>query len=151
MVTKSLFTITFLLCVYCVNISAQCVSDAHSQCVPNETLNRMNKALDELAASRDLIVKLTAAQAASDAKNAAADAVIAKTNQILELDTKMIGSYDKVIALYQDTIKLYADLVEKLTTKLNAPKSAFAKFVGALREIAVLAAGILIGRGAIIR
>jgi hypothetical protein len=133
--------------VFTLSANAQCVSDATHQCVPNETLNRMNKALDELAASRDLIIKLTAAQATSDAKAAAAQEVISKANEILALDTKIIGSYDKVISLYQDTIKLYADLVEKLTAQLNKPKSAWQKFLTALKEVALLAAGVAIGHG----
>jgi len=130
-----------------VSVNAQCVSDATHQCVPNDTLNRMNKALDELAASRDLIVKLTAAQATSDAKAAAAAEVIAKTNKILDLDAKAFGFYDKVVAMYQELVKLQADLNEKLMAKINAPKSAWQKFFEAVKEFAILAAGVTIGRG----
>jgi hypothetical protein len=133
--------------VFAISANGQCVSDAKSQCVPNETMNRINKALDELAASRDLIVKLTAQAATSDAKAAAASEVISKANEILALDAKIMGSYDKVIALYEQTIKLYADLVDKLTAKINAPKSAWQKFTQALKEIALLAAGVALGRG----
>jgi hypothetical protein len=38
-------------------------------------------------------------------------------------------------------------MVEKLVAKINAPKSAFQKFVTALKEIGLLAAGIALGRG----
>jgi hypothetical protein len=131
---------------FTISANAQCTASANYVCVPQDTMNRINKALDELAASRDLIVKLSAAQATSDAKAAAAQDVINKANEILALDTKIIGSYDKVITLYQDTIKLYADLVDKLTTQLNKPKSAWQKFLTAVREIALIASGIAIGR-----
>jgi hypothetical protein len=109
----------------------------------------MNKALDELAASRDLIVKQAAALATSDAKAAIAVEVINKANQILALDTKMFEAYDKILALYQDTLKLYAGLVEKLTAKINAPKSAWQKFGEVLKQVANIALGIVIGRASL--
>ena len=144
---KRLLFIILLPLALSVAASGQCSAPAGFACVPQETMNRLNKALDELGASRDAIAKLVAAQAASDAKAAAAQSVIDKANEIMALDVKMFTSYDKVIDLYQKTLALYADLVEKLTTQLNKPRSAWSKFLATLEKVAAIALGIAIGRG----
>jgi septal ring factor EnvC (AmiA/AmiB activator) len=127
--------------------NAQCTASAGFQCVPNADMDRISKDLTELKASRDVIAKFQAERTATDAERAATTAVLKAANDAIDTLNKGIADRDKLIDLQNKTLTLYADLVEKLTTKLNTPKSAFSKFMTALKEIAYLAAGIALGRG----
>lgn len=151
---KKIFAIALCILSASVFSYSQCIPSPGYSCVPTETLNRTNKALDELAVSRDLITKQTEliakqaiALATSEAKNNAAADVIAKANEILSIDAKVFDAYEKVLTLYQKTVELYATVVEKLTAQLNKPKSAWSKFLDDIKTVVTLAAGVFLGRG----
>lgn len=116
-------------------------------CTPQKQFNEVVDKLNELIAARDVIAKLQAERGASDATLAAANKLIEDYKQALTIRDSIDAKKDAVISLYEKTIQLYASLVEKLENKINAPKSAFARFITALKEIGLLAAGIALGRG----
>jgi ABC-type phosphate transport system auxiliary subunit len=116
-------------------------------CLAQATANEVFSKLNELAAAREALIKLQAERVASDAVIASAQKLIDDYKALDEANKGIIAKHEQVEALYQKTIQLYSDMVEKLVAKINAPKSAFQKFVTALKEIGLLAAGIALGRG----
>ena len=58
---------------------------------------------------------------------------------------KGVADRDRVIELQAKAMTLYSDLVEKLVKEINKPKSAWSKFLGAVKAIITFAAGAAIG------
>jgi len=110
-------------------------------------LDRTSKALTELTAARDTIQKFTNERAANDALNAASLQVIKAANEVIAYKDKIIADQDKLNTMYEKVIQLQSALIEKLTAQINAPKSAWQKFIQTVERIAVLTLGITIGRG----
>jgi hypothetical protein len=137
-----LLTITLLFGA--VVADAQCTSDA--QCVPQETINKCKVTADKLIASLDVIAKFQAERLTTDAEKAAAQTLIKALNDVIDIRGKLVADQDKIIAMYEKVTQLQADLIQKLTTALNKPRSAFEKFLTVLKEIGILAMGIAIGR-----
>ena len=134
-----------LLLVYAAN--AQCTVPSGYVCLTQKQADDTAAKLDELIVSRDVIAKFKNERALTDAERQAATVLLKAANDALDTLSKGIADREKLIDLQQKTLTLYADLVQKLTDKLNKPKSAFSKFMTALKEIALLAAGIALGRG----
>jgi hypothetical protein len=142
-----IFLIIVILLFAGLSINAQCTTQAGYVCITQAAANDIAKNLDELKAARDVIAKFTAERSATDAERQAATVLLKAANDALDTLAKGIADREKLIDLQAKTLQLYADLVEKMTAKLNAPKSAWAKFVEAVEKIAILALGISIGRG----
>ena len=146
-VIKALLLIAALYVLFAISAAAQCTTQPGYVCITQDAANDMAAKLDELKASRDVIAKFQAERTATDAERQAATVLLKAANDALDTLSKGIADREKLIDLQQKTLTLYADLVQKLTDKLNKPKSAFSKFMTALKEIALLAAGIALGRG----
>jgi len=128
---------------------SQCTSTPTDPCVQinQSILDRTSKALTELTAARDTIQKFTNERAANDALNAASLQVIKAANEVIAYKDKIIADQDKLNTMYEKVIQLQSALIEKLTAQINAPKSAWQKFIQTVERIAVLTLGITIGRG----
>jgi len=124
----------------------QCQASAGFQCVAQSDMDRIAKDLNELKALKDAYSKLLVERGLSAAERDAAANAIKIAGDTITVLQKGIADRESVIALQQTALKLYSDLVEKLTAKINAPKSAWAKFLEAVKDVAYIASGILIGR-----
>lgn len=116
-------------------------------CLPQATANKLLDSVNQLIEAKTLISKLLTERNASDAVIASANRVIADFKQLDEINGMMILKYKTVVDLYEKTLTLYSTLVDKMTTQLNKPKSAWAKFLSGVKSILTLAAGVALGRG----
>lgn len=134
---------------FTISVHAQTVCPQGSVCyTPAQNADILQK-LNELIAARDVIAKFTAERAASSATIDAANKVIDAYKQMDVVNGQIIAKQKDVMVLYETTMKLYAELVEKMQMQLNKPKSGWERFITTLKEIAILAAGITLGRGQI--
>ncbi len=130
-----------------VVVKSQCVVPPGFVCVTQSDADRTKKDLNELLVDRDTITKQGLALAATDTERAAWLSFKAASDSTIATLQKGIVDREAVITLQEKALALYEDLVEKLTAKLTAPKSSFQKFMSALRDIALVAAGVTLGRG----
>lgn len=117
------------------------------QCVPQAQFNTILNRLEQLVEAKDTINKMFAERGASDAAINSAIKVIDGWKQLDAINNTIILKQRDVINLMEKTLNLYASMVEKLEARLNAPKSAWSKFLSALKTVTTLAAGIMLGRG----
>ena len=126
---------------------------AHSQtveptvCISQTAANQCSKAATELVAARDVIKKFQAERIVTDAERTAAAILIKSLNDVIEVRGRMNLEYEKIMVVYQKVIDMQTALITKLSETINKPKSAFTKFITILKELAILAAGIALGRG----
>ena len=126
---------------------AQCTTQIGYICVSQAQANDTAAKLDELKAARDVIAKFMIERATNAAELAAAKQVIEGWKAIDATNTSIQQKYVAVMSMYEKVIQLQADLIEKLTAKINAPRSAWSKFLTAVKEVLLVAAGIGIARG----
>lgn len=130
-----------------IGAKAQCVATPADPCVsvPQSILDRSAKAVDELLAARGVIAAFANERAATDAERAAYKNLAAVTDIAIAVLQKGLADRDTVITLQSKTLELYASLVEKMQSALDKPKTGWNKFTQTLKEIALLAAGVLLG------
>lgn len=142
--------LTSAICfILTLGAKAQCVATADDPCIPTHqsTLNRVAKALDESKAKDDLIAAYKALGTLTDAERAAFQNALKATQDAFDARGKVIADMDHINALQQKVIEMYSVLVEKLTAKLNAPRSAWQKFLAVMEKVLYIAAGVSLGRG----
>lgn len=125
-----------------------------SQCVPQATIDKCANIADELIASRDAIAKLKVAASAADARDASAQKLIEGLERLVAIGERIQNEQGKVIDLYKEAMQMFRDVAKTqneiilaLEKRLNAPKSAWNKFLSGAKQVLVLVSGILIGRG----
>lgn len=145
---KKCLLITFLFFAV-AGVKAQCIGSAADPCVEvhQSVLDRAAHALDDYKALQDVVEKQAKALAATDVERAAVKQYMATVDATFAVLQKGIADRDTVIALQDKAMQAFATLVEKLTAQLNKPKSAWQKFVTTLKDIALIATGVTIGRG----
>jgi flagellar biosynthesis chaperone FliJ len=126
---------------------SQCTASPGFVCVSQDTMDRTAKALDEIPKLRDLVAKQATSLNLSDAERVAAQALVKALNDALDIRGRLIVDYEKMMTVYERVIAMQTQLIEKLTAQINKPRSAWQKFLTTLKEIAILAAGITLGRG----
>ncbi len=131
----------------CIGVNGQTTCETGSQCVKQAVIDRCGQVADELVAAKDVIEKFKAERVTTDAERNAATALIKSLNDVLDVRGRIIAEYDRMVIVYQKVIDMQSLIIEKLTTQLNKPKSAWQKFVTVLKEIAILTLGLTIGRG----
>ena len=141
---KGLATILFVL-TFSLAVSAQC--SGNSVCVPQATIDQATAAAVELKAARAVIASFQNERTATDAERASAARLVDKLNAVIATQDKLQTEYVAVVELYKQVVQMQSDLIQKMIAQANKPKSAFSKFVQVLKEIAILAAGITLGRG----
>jgi hypothetical protein len=130
------------------NAHAQSVDcPAGKACVDQADFNRMVGRLEELLAAKDLINKLLTERGASDATINSALKTIEGWKELDAVNGLIIVKYEQVIALYEKVLAMYERVVDNLEKRLNKPKSALSKFLTTLKEIALVLAGVTLGRG----
>lgn len=143
----------FLLCAV-IGVIPVLATNAYSQscpadsvCYTREQNNQILQKLNEYLAAKDLIIKLMGERGAAGATIDSANKVIEAMNQREEINGQILLKLKDLNAVYEKVIALQQTIIEKLTTQLNKPKSAWQKFIQTVREIGLLAAGIALGRG----
>lgn len=122
----------------------QCAGDA--VCVPQAVVDRATAAATELLAAREVIAAFAKERTATEQERASAARLIDRLNGVIAVQDRLNLEYNAVINLYKEVVEMQSALIEKLTKRLDAPKSAWAKFVSALKTVATLLAGVAIGR-----
>mgnify|MGYP001607199607 CR=1 FL=1 len=120
---------------------------SESQCVPNTVIDASVKAVNELASARQVIEAFKTERGLNEAERASAARLVDRLNGIISTQDKLAVEYDRVILLLKDVIKMQSELVEKMQKMLNAPKSAWSRFVSAIKTIGYVLTGIGIARG----
>lgn len=143
----------WLLCVV-VLVTAIFVQSATAQTCPPDRVcftqpqaNEIFDKLNQLAAAKDVIIKFQNERLTSDAAIANALKVIEGWKEMDAINGQIILKKDQVIALYERVIQLQMNIIESLEKRLMKPKSAFNKFMDALKTVTFLLAGVALGRG----
>lgn len=116
-------------------------------CIDQGTANKLYSVATQLVEAKDVIAKMLAERGASDAAIASALKTVEGYKNLDEINNTIIAKQKDVIALYEQTLKMYAGLVETMQKQINKPKSAWSKFLSALKTAVVLLAGVSLGRG----
>jgi hypothetical protein len=124
---------------------SQCVGD--SVCVKQSTIDRAAQVATELIEARDVIKKFESERIVTAAEKRAATALIDSLNALVATGHRIQEEQGKVIALYKQVVEMQQSIIEKLEKMLNKPKSAWAKFLDALKTVAAIAFGVGLGRG----
>jgi len=143
---KQLILITIFLLAP-LTAFGQC--ETGSVCVKQSTIDAATAAANELIEARRVIEAFGRERTATQAERESAARLIDRLNSVIAVQDKLNLEYTAVINLYKETVKMQSELLEKLIARVDAPKSGWAKFVAALKTIATLATGILLGRGAL--
>jgi len=142
----------FLMIVFLAGMTAsiaaqQTVCEPGSVCVKQSVLEKCADVADQLKAARTAIEKFEAERGLSQAERSASQALIKGLNEYLAVKDRIIADYEQISKMKDSVIALYQSLVERLTAQLNKPKSAWQKLLQVLKEVALLAAGVTLGRG----
>jgi uncharacterized protein YydD (DUF2326 family) len=149
---KYTLIILALIVVLYIPSRGQTTCPAGSQCVKQATIDKCNAIADELIAARDAINKLKEAASADAAKDVAAQRLIAGYERLVAIGEKIqleqgsvIDLYKEAVAQLKDVVKMQFDIISQLEKRLTAPKSALSKFLSALKDAAILIAGVAVG------
>jgi hypothetical protein len=143
---KALLATFILLAAFGIT-RGQDVCPSGNVCLPQAQANRLLEAVNQLIEAKDVIAKMKVERGQADAVIASAQRVIEDYKSLDQINGMMIVKFKDVIALYEKTLTMYQGLVEKLEKQLNAPKSAWKKFVGILGKAVIMLAGVTLGRG----
>ncbi len=116
-------------------------------CFSQQQANEIFDKLSQLASAKDLIIKYQNERLTSDSTIANALKVIEGWKEMDAINGQIILKKDQVIALYERVIQLQMNIIESLEKRLMKPKSAFNKFMDALKTVTFLLAGVALGRG----
>ncbi len=143
---KTLLAI-FCIALFALSAKAQtvCVVPLGFVCLTQTDADKISADLAELKASRPVIAAFKAERDATAAQIASLNNLVKQQDALADSLRRQIVDMTTVHDLAMKTLAAYADLTDKLVAKLNAPKSAFAKFAQALKEIALIATGLAIG------
>jgi len=144
---KAFLTIVFLAGITASIAAQQTVCEPGSVCVKQSVLEKCADVADQLKAARTVIEKFEAERGLSQAERSASQALIKGLNEYLAVKDRIIADYEQISKMKDNVIALYQSLVERLTAQLNKPKSAWQKLLQVLKEVALLAAGVTLGRG----
>lgn len=146
MFIKSLFIAMFCLCVYSVNISAQCVDAPNDLCVSvhQSTLDKAKQIVDRLKAAEAVIVAIEKERVFTDVERKAWMAVKDAGEATVTMLQKGIVDRDKIIELQQKVIDKMVILNDKLLEQLNKKPSLWSKFVSVLKSAVLLITGAAI-------
>lgn len=105
------------------------------------------KAFTEVVVLRDTVNKFMVERAKTDAEREGAKILIASLNEAIAVRDKIHDANLQLIAIYDKIIKIQNDIIDKLSNQLNKPKGFFSKLLDKIKEVALLATGIILGRG----
>ncbi len=127
------------------NITAQTI-DEPKVCINQSAANSCASAVAQLIEARKAISEFTAERATSLAERQAAAKVIEGLNALNIVKDRVTASYEQINTLYRQAIDLQQTIILNLERQLNKPRSAFDKFISTLKTLAVLLAGVSLGR-----
>lgn len=116
-------------------------------CIPQSAANKCASAAAELIEARVVIAEFQKERAASIAEREKAAIVIAGLNELVVVKDRIIAGYEHINTLYKQVIELQQSIILKLEERLAKPKSAFSKFLDALKSVVYILAGAALGRG----
>lgn len=116
-------------------------------CLTQDKANETASKLRELIEARNVIAEYVKKDALTSAERDAANALVKRMNEMIALDDRMMSVYERALQQAEKIIEMQTALIEKLTARLNKPKSSWDKFLDALKTVANIAVGIVIGRG----
>lgn len=116
-------------------------------CIEQETANKLYSVATQLVEAKDVIAKMLAERGASDAAIASALKTIEGWKSLDAINNTIIAKQKDVIALYEQVMKLQMQIIENLEKRLAKPRSAFGKFLDALKTVGFILAGVTLGRG----
>ncbi len=110
-------------------------------------VDRATQAFNEVVALRDAVAKCGEQAKLSAAERQAVTLTLATLNDAIKVRDQLNSAQDRLILMYDKIIKLQDDLINKLVNQLNKPRSFFQKFLDQLKNIALIAVGVTLGRG----
>lgn len=146
---KHILLASVLCFVLILTARSQCVEKPQDPCVPvnQSILDRASKALDDYAAAKLAIVALEKERGLSDKEREVTKAAFAVYDSAIAVFQKGLADRDKVIELMDKALTAMVQLNDKLLEQMNKKPSAWSKLVKTLTEIAILVAGVALGRG----
>lgn len=116
-------------------------------CFSQTQANAIFDKLTQLASAKDLIIKLQNERLTSDQTIANALKVIEGWKEMDAVNGQIIAKKDQIIQFYEKVMDLQMKIIENLESKLLKGKSAWGKFVDALKTVTFFLAGAALGRG----
>lgn len=128
-----------------LTVLGQC--ETGSVCVKQTTIDAATKAATELVEAREVIARFQVERTATQAERDSATRLIDRLNNVIAVQDRLTAEYKVVQDMYREVIKMQSELIDRMAKQLDAPKSAFQKFMDALKTLASIAIGVGIGRG----
>lgn len=156
---KNILLTSAICFILTLAVHSQTVSPTPAKVLVDQSfIDSATKAFVEVVALRDALQKEQLANGASAVTKAALQTQIDALNGLMVIYERKDAVYeslltlrDKAFEVYERIVKIQADMIEKLSTQLGRGKTGWQKFTAALGKIAVLLAGVAIGRGAILK
>lgn len=123
------------------------VNGQDSVTVSRQFFEDATRAFDLVVQQREALAKYAEERAASLAERQKAEMLIKALDELIEIKNRTLVAKDDLIRVYQAIIDTQAKIIDKLEKYINKPKGFWQKLAQTLKEIAILAGGILIGRG----
>lgn len=139
-----------LVAVFAISGHAQCVdSTVDDPCISvhQSTLDRAAKAVNELTEARKVIEAFSKERIASEVERQAYKNALDVSASALAIFQKGITDRERLIELQDKAIQAMAQLNDKLIQQMGKPRSAWSKFLSAVKTILTLAAGVKVGQG----
>lgn len=138
--------IAIVFFVFAIGAKAQtCTVPTGFVCITQNAADRIAHDLDELKAARDAIAAFKNERLMTDAERVAYKTLTDALNAAFDARGRVVADQANIIEIQAKALTLYSVLVDKLTSQINRPQSAWSKFVHTLEKIAILTAGIYIG------
>lgn len=138
---KLILLMVFLILGSCNFAHAQTVN------VSQSFVDDCTKAFNLVIEQRDALEKFKIERAKNDVERASADALIKGLNEFVALKDRTISQYELLVQMQQKIISFQQGIITKLQEMLKKPKSFLDKVLKVLKEVALLAGGVLLGRG----
>lgn len=146
---KTLLITIFLFCAG--TAFGQCISTAEDPClsIHQSTINKAAEVADKLRAANIAIEKFQAERSAALLERDAAKALNDAKDALLATKDLLLVNWEQVAKLYQNVVTVQNQIIENLEKRLNKPRSGLQKLLKVLKETALIAAGLLLGRAGI--
>lgn len=105
------------------------------------------KAFTELVALRDTVQQFLVERASNNAEREGARTVIKYLNEAITSRDNIAIAVNQLIIVYDKVIQVQSKLIEDLQKQLNKPKGFFQSLLDKVKQVALIATGLLIGKG----
>lgn len=135
-------TIFVIALIFGASLSSYCQVS-----VPQEFLDDCNQAFKLVAVQRDQLANYAEKDKLTKAERDSALALVASMDSLMAVKDRTILSYETLVKTLQNAIEIQSKIIDILEKRLLKPRSFLEKTLKALKEFALVTAGVILGRG----